>query len=175
MSSQLADSWPRSWLRLCRVHGFGEVRDVLWGFMTFDAEWAALRAESTQRVDMRLNGVGGDGVANGSGAADLAVDRDGLGSVGHEAYRLHAQLSKDGDHARASTFDAATAFTHGNFSSGSALLKVHDRWNTHLRTLRDSCAQISNHLDYSASAHAKDDAQIAGDLLAVSKLNEYLK
>ncbi|MEU3655124.1 hypothetical protein AB0E67_20395 [Streptomyces sp. NPDC032161] len=144
--------------------------------MAFDAEWAALRAESTRRVDMRLNGVdGGSGQSSGSGAADLAVNQDNLGSIGHEAYGLHTRLSKDGDHARPSTFEASLALTNGNFSSGSALLKVHDRWNTHLRTLLNSCAQISNHLDYSKSAHAKDDVQIAGDLTSISKLNEYLK
>lgn len=146
------------------------------GFVTFDAEWAALRAESKQKVDMRLNedesGVGGQG---GSVNADLAVNQDHLGAIGHDAYGLRNRLSKEGDHARPSTFDAAIALTNGNFSSGSALLKVHDRWNTHLKTLLDSCAQISNHLDYTKSAHAKDDAQIGSDLISVSKLNEYLK
>ncbi len=98
-----------------------------------------------------------------------------MGSIGHEAYGLHTRLSKDGDHARPSTFEASLALNNGNFSSGAALLKVHDRWNTHLRTLLNACAQISNHLDYSKAAHAKDDVQIAGDLISVSKLNEYLK
>ncbi|MFF9349934.1 hypothetical protein [Streptomyces sp. NPDC014734] len=144
--------------------------------MAFEAEWAALREESTQRVNTRLNGVDDNaGGRSQSGEADLAVNQDSLGAIGHEAYDLHTRLSKEGDHARPATFEAATSLTNGNFSSGSALLKVHDRWNTHLRTLLDSCAQISNHLDYSKAAHAKDDAQIVGDLLSVSKLNEYLK
>ncbi|MFB6710115.1 hypothetical protein ACFCW6_36110 [Streptomyces sp. NPDC056333] len=144
--------------------------------MTFDAEWAALRAESTQRVDMRLNGVGGGKAGQGGpNAPDLAVNQDNLGAVGHDAYGLRTRLSREGDHARPSTFDAAIALTNGNFSSGSALLKVHDRWNTHMTTLLDACAQISNHLDYTKSAHAKDDVEIGGDLISVSKLNEYLK
>ncbi|MFB6984679.1 hypothetical protein [Streptomyces sp. NPDC056304] len=144
--------------------------------MTFDAEWAALRAESTQRVDMRLNGVeSGVGGHGGPSNADLAVNQDNLGAIGHDAYELRTRLSKDGDYARPTTFEAAIALTNGNFGSGSALLKVHDRWNTHLKTLLDACAQISNHLNYTKSAHAKDDVQIAGDLLSVSKLNEYLK
>ncbi|WP_406016564.1 hypothetical protein OG520_25290 [Streptomyces sp. NBC_00984] len=144
--------------------------------MTFDAEWANLRAESTQRVNMRLNGVDdGAGGHGGPTHADLAVNQDHLGAIGHDAYGLRTRLSKEGDHARPSTFDAAIALTNGNFSSGSALLKVHDRWNTHLKTLLDACAQISNHLDYTKSAHAKDDVQIGGDLISVSKLNEYLK
>ncbi|WP_335941309.1 hypothetical protein [Streptomyces sp. PTD5-9] len=144
--------------------------------MAFDEEWATLRAESTQRVNTRLNGVDdGNGGRSGTGKADLAVNQDNLGSIGHEAYGLHTRLSKDGDHARPSTFEASLALNNGNFSSGAALLKVHDRWNTHLRTLLNACAQISNHLDYSKAAHAKDDVQIAGDLISVSKLNEYLK
>lgn len=122
---------------------------------------------------MRLNGTGGG--QGGSGGPDLEVNQDNLGEIGHEAYELHTRLSKDGDQARPSTFDAAIALTNGNFESGSALLKVHDRWNTHLHTLLDACAQISNHLDYTKSAHAKDDVQIGGDLISVSKLNEYLK
>ncbi|MFF9321159.1 hypothetical protein ACF1BP_25060 [Streptomyces sp. NPDC014735] len=144
--------------------------------MTFDEEWAALRAESTQRVDTRLNGVDdGKGGSSGAGAADLVVNQDNLGAIGNEAYGLHTRLSKDGDHARPSTFEASLALTNGNFSSGSALLKVHDQWNTQLRTLLNACAQISNHLDYSKAAHTKDDVQIAGDLISISKLNEYLK
>ncbi|WP_326634538.1 MULTISPECIES: hypothetical protein [unclassified Streptomyces] len=35
--------------------------------------------------------------------------------------------------------------------------------------------QISDHLNYTKVAHAKDDVQIGGDLISVSKLNEYLK
>ncbi|MEE1739464.1 hypothetical protein [Streptomyces sp. BE147] len=145
--------------------------------MTFDSEWATLRAESTQRVDMRLNGAPAEpgGPGGGPVVADLAVNKDNLGAIGHEAYGLRTRVSKDGDHARPSTFDAAIALTNGNFESGSGLLKVHDRWNTHLKTLLDACAQISNHLNYTTSSLQKDDVQIAGDLISVSKLNEYLK
>ncbi|MFD3652738.1 hypothetical protein ACTU45_29015 [Streptomyces sp. 24-1644] len=144
--------------------------------MTFDAEWATLRAESTQRVDMRLNGVPPEpGGSGGPSSADLAVNQDNLGAIGHDAYELRTRVSKDGDHARPSTFEAAIALTNGNFESGSGLLKVHDRWNTHLKTLLDACSQISNHLNYTKSAHQKDDVQIGGDLISVSKLNEYLK
>ncbi|MEI7034960.1 hypothetical protein [Streptomyces pratensis] len=144
--------------------------------MTFDAEWSALRTESAQRFDMRLASVPAEtGGSKGPSQPDLAVDEGGLGAVGHDAYELRTRLSKDGDHARPATFAAAVALTNSNFTGGSALLKVHDRWQTHLRTLLDSCAQISNHLNYTKAAHQKDDAQIAGDLLSVSKLNEYLK
>jgi hypothetical protein len=59
--------------------------------------------------------------------------------------------------------------------SGSAVLKVHDFWQGHLKTLLDSCAQISNHLDYSKAQHAKDEAKIEGDLKQISVLTEYMK
>ncbi|MFD7609636.1 hypothetical protein [Streptomyces sp. NPDC059828] len=106
---------------------------------------------------------------------DLSVNRDDLGAIGHDAYELYGGLGVDGDHARPTTFTAAISLTNGHFASGSGLLKVHDRWEKQLRTLRDALAQISNHLDYTKATHAKDDAEIAGSLTPVSKLNDYLK
>lgn len=124
---------------------------------------------------MRLNGVNeGASDQGGSSKPDLVVNQDDLGAIGHDAYGLLTRLSKEGNRARPTTFDAAIALTNGNFSSGSALLKVHDRWNTHLKTLLDACAQISNHLDYTKSVHSKDDVKIGGDLTSVSKLSEYM-
>jgi hypothetical protein len=139
-------------------------------------EWEQIKAEGTQQqsAQMQLNRVdGGPGAAGG--AADLVVNKDDLGAVGHDAYLLYSRLSRDGDHARPSTFDAAIALTNGGFTSGSEVLKVHDRWNKQLRTLLDACARISNHLDYTKSTHAKNDADIGGNLLSVSKINEYFK
>lgn len=111
----------------------------------------------------------------GGGSADLVVNRDDLGAIGNDAYELRTKLSKDGDHARPATFDAAIALTNGNFASGSAVLKVHDFWQKHLKTLLDSCAHISNHLDYTKALHSKDDVKIGGDLSSISKLSEYMK
>lgn len=88
---------------------------------------------------MRLNGVPAEpGTPKGPSQADLAVNDDDLGAIGHDAYELRTRLSKDGDHARPTTFDAAIALTNGNFVSGSGLLKVNDRWQTHLKTDRKS-------------------------------------
>ncbi|MFE6104275.1 hypothetical protein [Streptomyces laurentii] len=137
--------------------------------MSWD-EWEHLKAESAQRQSARMQLNGTPGAS--AGAADLVVNRDDLGAIGHEAYQLRGRLTRDGDHARPATFDASIALMNGNFTSGTELLKVHDRWNTQLRTLLDACARISNHLDYSKSAHAKDDVRIGGDLLSVSKIDE---
>lgn len=144
--------------------------------MTFDEEWAELReAAAARRSAMQINSAPADGGGNGGGAPDLVINRDSLGAIGSDAYGVRVRLSKDGDHARPSTFDAAIALTNGSFASGSALLKVHDRWNTHMKTLLDSCAHISNHLDYTKSVHSKDDVKIEGDLVPISKLTEYIK
>ncbi|MFF6884555.1 hypothetical protein ACFY9F_15380 [Streptomyces sp. NPDC012421] len=139
-------------------------------------EWERLKSDAVERQSsqMRLNGLDGNSGAS-TGAGDLVVNRDDLGAIGHEAYLLYGRLSKDGDHARPSTFDASIALTNGNFTSGSELLKVHDRWNSQLRTLLNACARISNHLDYTKSTHAKDDADIGGELLSASKIDEYFK
>ncbi|WP_097962666.1 hypothetical protein [Streptomyces sp. or20] len=140
--------------------------------MTFEKEWAELRSAAAERGAMQINSAPAQG---GGGSADLVVNRDDLGAIGNDAYELRTKLSKDGDHARPATFDAAIALTNGNFASGSAVLKVHDFWQTHLKTLLDSCAHISNHLDYTKALHAKDDVKIGGDLSSISKLSEYMK
>ncbi|UPT42269.1 hypothetical protein OH828_24640 [Streptomyces anulatus] len=140
--------------------------------MTFEKEWAELRAAAAERGAMQINSAPAQG---GGGSADLVVNRDDLGAIGNDAYGLRTKLSKDGDHARPATFDAAIALTNGNFASGSAVLKVHDFWQTHLKTLLDSCAHISNHLDYTKALHSKDDVKIGGDLSSISKLSEYMK
>ncbi|MFE6185967.1 hypothetical protein ACFQ6U_16235 [Streptomyces sp. NPDC056465] len=113
--------------------------------MSFEKEWAELRASAAQRTAMQINHVPAEGGGGASG--DLVVNRDDLGAIGNDAYDLRVKVSREGDHARPATFDAAIALTNGNFASGSALLKVHDRWNTHLKTLLDSLAHISNHGD----------------------------
>ncbi|MFF9523792.1 hypothetical protein ACF1DV_17720 [Streptomyces achromogenes] len=142
--------------------------------MTFEQEWAELRAAAAERTAMRIDSAPADGGVGG-GRNDLVVNRDDLGAVGNDAYALLGRLTKEGDIARSSTLDAATALTNGNFASGSAVLKVHDYWETHLKTLLDACAQISNHLDYSKAQHAKDEAKVAGDLKKISVLTEYMK
>ncbi|MFE1842541.1 hypothetical protein [Streptomyces sp. NPDC059515] len=137
--------------------------------MTFEKEWAELRAAAADRTATQINSGPADG------EYDLVVNRDDLGAIGNDAYDLLGRLTKEGDIARPATYDAATALTNGNFVSGSAVLKVHDRWQTHLKTLLDACARISNHLDFSKAQHAKDEAKVEGELLRISVLSEYMK
>ncbi|MEV3992871.1 hypothetical protein AB0J57_28585 [Streptomyces sp. NPDC049837] len=139
--------------------------------MSFDQEWASVRASAAASAGTRLNQADG---AGSSGNVDLAVNQDKLGWIGHAAYELHTRLKTDGNHARASTSEAATMMTVNGFQTGAAMRTVHDTWNSQLKTLLDACAHISNHLDYSASSQAKVDQDIEASL-SVSKINEYLK
>ncbi|WMX46790.1 hypothetical protein [Streptomyces roseicoloratus] len=138
--------------------------------MTFEEEWAAESSAAANRASTRLNQLPAD--PGGGGGADLGVKQDHLGAVGHAAHELHGRLLKDGNHARNDTSGAATDLSNNGFRSGSALATVQETWGSQLGTLLDACAHISNHLDYSAAAHARDDEEIKA-ALAVSKINEY--
>ncbi|MYZ36526.1 MULTISPECIES: hypothetical protein [unclassified Streptomyces] len=141
--------------------------------MSFDEEWASARTDATANTAMRLNRVPDEG-SGGGGSADLSVSQDKLGEIGSAAYALHGRLKSDGNHAAGSTSDAATMMTVNNFRTGAAMRTVHDTWSSQLGTLLDACANISNHLDYSAASHAREEQEITA-ALAASRINEYFK
>ncbi|MTE18151.1 hypothetical protein F0L17_03195 [Streptomyces sp. TRM43335] len=142
--------------------------------MTFDEEWNQLVTAAAERkaTSMRLNrldGGGGGGVSTSSG--ELAVTQKDLAAVGDAAFDLHERLRKDGDHARESSTRAAAGLK-GDFEIGDALDHVATRWQEQLRTLTDACAHISNHMEYSNSAHANDEQHIGSLFNSVSALDE---
>ena len=156
--------------------------------MSFEEEWSELRAqaEQGQRAQMRLNhvddGSGGRGTPNGSGPRqpDLSVKSDELGRIGHEAFLLYDRVMSDGGWAQMTTLRASTDLTEGHLETGAALSEADKAWQTKLGTLQEACAHISNHLDFSAKSHAKDDADLAytmrdinGERLTLSKINKY--
>lgn len=145
-------------------------------------EWEQAKATASgQDTRMQLNQhapVGGGGGGNG----DLVVRDDELGALGNMAYELRGQVSTAGDHARQNTFDAATGLTNDGLDMGAALTELHDAWSTKLGTLKEACAHISNHLDYSRAAHAKDEDKVAtgmrnaaGKEMTVSRIHDYIK
>ncbi|MEV6328297.1 hypothetical protein [Streptomyces sp. NPDC051909] len=142
--------------------------------MSFDEEWAAARSAAADRVGMRLNQAAPGSGGSGGGGADLAVRQGHLGAIGHAAYELHGRLARDGHHARTDTSEAAAGLSRNGFRTGAALTAVQETWASQLGTLLDACAHISNHLDHSAAAHAKDDEEIR-TALAVSRISEYFK
>ncbi|MEU8523251.1 hypothetical protein [Streptomyces sp. NPDC048577] len=153
-------------------------------------EWDRAKADVTaqRQASMRLNQLpGGPG---GGGQADLVVNQDDLGGVGHEAFVLHSQLHRAADIAGAgaakegagSTMQAASALKGSGFALGDELQTTVSIWTSQVKSVLQACAHISNHLDYSKKAHAEEDAAIAaslrnrdGSAVPVSRLTEHFK
>jgi hypothetical protein len=161
--------------------------------MTFDDEWAALKADAQGRqyTQMRLNAAGAQSGSTASETnADLVVHQDDLGAVGNEAFRIHGELLKRTDIAGAgidkagagTTARAAAELQGRNFSAGGELYTTLEAWSSQVKTVLQMCAHISNHLDYSKKAHARDEAEIAaaltrrdGSAVPVSEILKYVK
>ncbi|MET9695371.1 hypothetical protein ABZY31_00340 [Streptomyces sp. NPDC006529] len=116
-----------------------------------------------QQPAMRLNHVPDDGGGGPAPQGDLVVTQKDLAAVGDAAFALHQRLDTDGDHAKASTYEAAGSLKK-DFALGGALSTVADAWNAQVNTLLEACAHISNHLDYTQKAHAEGEHWIATQL-----------
>ncbi|MER5227486.1 hypothetical protein [Streptomyces flaveus] len=147
-------------------------------------EWEQLKADAAQRqsTQMQLNQLPADGGGGSGRDGDLVVHDDELGKLGNLAYDLLERFRVDADLARPSTFTASIDLFNDGLDMGSALTELHDAWNTQQGALKEACAHISNHLDFTRAQHAKDEAHVvtgmqnaAGDLMTVSRINEYFK
>lgn len=138
--------------------------------MSFDQEWADLKAKAQVRLDsapsMDPGGPSPDG-------ADLVLKYDDMGRIGHAALLLHQHLSSAGKHAQQATDAAAKSLESDGFGTGAALARAGEGWQDELEVLLEACAQISDHLDYSVNSSSQDD-QFIGAQLRVSKISEYL-
>lgn len=129
--------------------------------MSFDEEWAELRSAAVERqTAMRLNHLDPGGGGGPGPQGDLVVTQKDLAAVGDAAFKLRQRLGTDGDHAKASTYEAAGSLKK-DFALGGALSTLADKWYDQVGTLLDACAHISNHLDYTQNAHAEDEYWIA--------------
>jgi hypothetical protein len=150
--------------------------------MSFDDEWAQLVAKASQdRVaQTRLNQL--DGGGGGGGQGGLTVKQDDLGLVGRAAHGLHTGLKADGKHPVAASKSAGTELTGDNFDSGAALTEVAETWGTQVSALMESCAHISNHLDFSSRSYGQEEEKIEagmrdvqGRLMSPSRISEYYR
>ncbi|KPC61313.1 hypothetical protein [Streptomyces chattanoogensis] len=141
--------------------------------MSFDAEWAELKAGAAARqsTQMQLNQLAPDGGGGGTPQGDLTVDQKDLAAIGDVAFKLHQDLDKAGDHARVSSMKAASSLEK-DFAIGGALDHVAERWLDQLRSVLDACAHISNHLDYTRKAHASNDAYLGTVFSKISTLDQ---
>ncbi|GEB52456.1 MULTISPECIES: hypothetical protein [Streptomyces] len=151
-----------------------------------DADGTGERLSGKGEVGMRLNQVLPPDMATGRGKhgekSDLVVHDDELGALGHMAFELRARLSTIGNHASQTTASAAGEMSSDGLDAGSALRELHDAWGTKLATVKEACAHISNHLDYSRAQHRSDDRKIAtnmrnakGEAMTVSRIYNYIK
>ncbi|WP_434600568.1 hypothetical protein [Streptomyces sp. A5-4] len=148
-------------------------------------EWEQLKADAAERQSsgMQLNQLPADGGGGSTGGqGDLVVHDDELGKLGNMAYSLREGLRVDADHARQNTFNASISLFNDGLDMGSALTQLHDAWNSQLGTLKGACAHIPNHLDFTRAQHAKDEVKVqtemhnaAGDLMSVSRIQDYIK
>ncbi len=150
--------------------------------MAFDEEWMQAKERAAQSAAMQLNKLDAGGGSSGNNGGDLVVHDDQLGALGNMAHDLRSKLSVYGDQARPSTFDASIELFTDGLEMGSALTGLHDAWQTQLGTLKEACAHISNHLDYTKASHAKDEVKIAtemrnleGQRMSVSRIYDFIK
>ncbi|MER7396244.1 hypothetical protein ABT381_12075 [Streptomyces sp. NPDC000151] len=141
--------------------------------MSFEAEWKQLKTDSsdTRQTHVRLNQLAPEGGGGGVPQGDLRVSQRDLAAIGDAAFRLHEDLSRDGDHARLSSFEAASSLKK-DFALGSALDHVTARWVDQQRSLLDACAHISNHLDYTKKAHRGQETYLATVFSRISELDK---
>ncbi|MGW5343670.1 hypothetical protein [Streptomyces sp. NPDC004050] len=136
--------------------------------MTFDEEWAAAKQSAATA---------------GGTSYDLVVTQDDLGAVGHEAFVVHGELRKKSDVAgTGATGRAAAECSAKHLAIGSELSVTLSTWDSQVKTVLQMYAHISNHLDYSQQAHARDDEAIAaslrhrdGSAMSVSEIQRYVK
>lgn len=132
-------------------------------------------------VRMRLNEIPAPHGSRAGGGEDLTVRDDELGALGNMAHELHGRLSKDGKHADEATSAAKSWLAEDGMDTGSALGELQAAWETKLGTLTESCAHISNHLDFTKKAHKQDEDTIEtnmrneeGKLMTVSRISDYI-
>ena len=155
--------------------------------MSFEQEWAQLKSGAAGKTTAtRLNQMPAS--PGGGGKDGLVVNQDDLGAVGNDAYTLHNKLrkradiagagSEDSDDGEGSTALAARELSRHNFRLGGELSTALSVWESQVKTARQMCAHISNHLDYSKARHAEDEDHIAaamrdrnGEPMSVSRIS----
>jgi hypothetical protein len=139
-------------------------------------EWEQLKSDAVERgaARMQLNQAPAAGGSGGASNGDLVVHDDQLAKLGNTAYELRQQFATDSDFARPSTFTASIDLFNDGLDMGSALTELHDAWNSQTGTLKEACAHISNHFDFTRAQHSKDEVHIRTEM-SVSKIDEYIK
>ncbi|WP_153456834.1 glutathione S-transferase family protein [Streptomyces smaragdinus] len=135
--------------------------------MSFEDEWAQLKADAA----MHLDRVPDPGPGPPTPQGDLQVNQKDLAAVGDVAFRLNQSLGNDGLHAMTGLYGASYALKT-DFALGAALDQVAERWTEQVRSLQGACAHISNHLDYTQKAHAGDEFYLFTQFSNINTLDD---
>jgi hypothetical protein len=140
-------------------------------------EWDQLKAGVAERhaAHTELNqldgGGGGGGPALPDKSGDLAVGHADLVNIGKHAHSLYDRLWNKARTATPSSTKAAGNLSKQGFALGTGLQHVANRWDEQLGSLRDACAQISNHLQVTRKVHAGDESYIQRQMSSIDALD----
>ncbi|WP_405641620.1 hypothetical protein [Streptomyces uncialis] len=134
-------------------------------------EWEELKARAAERqsTSMQVNHVPGD---PGGTEASLEVRQSDLAKIGDHAFKLHMRLWDEARVQVASTETAGAGLKGEGFALGGALEHVSTRWEEQVRSLRDACGHISNHLEFTKKTHRGDDHRIGSALNTIETLTQ---
>ena len=86
--------------------------------MTFEQDWAELRAAAAERTAMQINSVPAEG-GGGGGGKDLEVNRDDLGAIGNDAYDLLGRSYPSPRYVKSLLAESRIRFVIGALSFGT--------------------------------------------------------
>ncbi|MFK4071832.1 hypothetical protein [Streptomyces sp. NPDC029674] len=140
-------------------------------------EWEQLKAQAADRqsTHMQLNqvepGAGGSTAPDPASYGDLRVAQADLAKIGEHAFKLYDRLWKEGRGALSGSDKAAGDLSGQGFALGAALQHVSTRWDEQLKSLRDACAHISNHMQVTKKLHAGDEHYIRRQMSSIDMLD----
>ncbi|MEU6991422.1 hypothetical protein ABZ953_12295 [Streptomyces sp. NPDC046465] len=140
-------------------------------------EWEQLKSQAAERqsAHMQLNqaepGMGGSTTPDPASYGDLRVAQNDLAKIGDHAFKLYDRLWKEGRGALSGSDKAAADLTGQGFALGSALQHVSTRWDEQLKSLRDACAHIANHMQVTKKLHANDEHYIRRQMSSIDTLD----
>ncbi|MFH8566416.1 hypothetical protein [Streptomyces sp. NPDC017988] len=140
-------------------------------------EWEELKSQAVERqsTSMQLNqvdpGTGGSTAPDPDSYGDLRVTQADLAKIGDHAFKLYDRLWREGRVAVPSSDKAAGDLTGQGFALGAGLQHVSTRWDEQLKSLRDACAHISNHMQVTKKLHADDEHYIRRQMSSIDMLD----
>lgn len=136
------------------------------------AEWEQLKAEAADNAGTRMRLNTAEPGGGGSKKGDLAVNQTDLSGVRDDADKLHNRLWNEARVAVPTSETAAGDLAKQGFELGGALQHVADRWDVQLKSLKDACGHIANHIDFTKYVHQGDDQYVLNRVSSIATLDQ---